>query len=609
MRPQRLMRHLGAVLALALASAWAPAAPLSVPRAAQTEASVAGPPLSPEGASGYAEKPGWALRRFAVAAANPQATAAGYRILKAGGSAVDAAVAVQMVLTLVEPQSSGIGGGAFIVHSNRRTIETYDGRETAPAAADENLFLRPDGQPMAFSEAVVGGRSVGVPGAVRVLEMAHQAHGKLPWATLFEPAIELAEQGFAVSHRFHVLLSTEHHLRKQPAAARYFYDAKGQPWPVGHRLKNPELAATLRKIAAEGAVALHRGEIAQAIVDTVQKHPTNPGRLTLSDLAAYVPVKRDALCFDYAVSAKTYAVCGMPPPSSGTLAIGQILGILDNTRAATLSPDADGLPPADFVHLYSEASRLAYADRAQYLADPAFTVPPAGDWRSLLDPAYLAGRARLIGGRSMGKALPGVPRGIKTAYAPMPEQPEYGTSHLSIIDSEGNVLAMTTTIESVFGSRLFVRGFLLNNELTDFSFTPADEGGRPVANRVEPGKRPRSSMSPVLVSDKASGEVVITGGSPGGSLIIHYTAKTLYAMLNWGMNAQQAVSLPNFGSLNGPTLLEERRFPASTLAALQRRGHALREVSLPSGLHFLGRTRDGWFGGADPRREGDVKGN
>ena len=600
----RLLFCAALALALVPASAAPPAKPVE-----RSAGYVVDQPISPEGASGYEEKPGWATRRFAVAAANPLATDAGYQMLKVGGSAVDAAIAVQMVLTLVEPQSSGVGGGAFIVHSDGRRIEAYDGRETAPAAADEKLFLRPDGKPMAFSEAVVGGRSVGVPGALRVLEMAHKEHGKLPWAKLFEPAIKLAEQGFAVSHRFRTLLASEHHLKNNPAAAKYFYAADGQPWPVGYRLKNPEFAATLRKIAAEGAVALHQGEIAQDIVDAVRKHPRNPGRMTLADLANYTAVKREPLCFDYAVAAKAYTLCGMPPPGSGTLAIGQILGILGNTQAAALPPGKNGMPGPDFLHLYTEASRLAYADRAQYVADPAFTAAPAGNWLSLLEPSYLAERARTIGETSMNKAKPGVPPGIKTAYAPMPDQEEYGTSHISIVDGDGNALAMTTTIESVFGSRLFVRGFLLNNQLTDFSLTPTDDAGKPVANRVEPGKRPRSSMSPLLVSDKASGKVVITGGSPGGALIIHYTAKTLYGMLHWGLNAQQAINLPNMASLNGPTLLEENRFPRSTLDALKARGHEVKEVSLPSGLHVIERTRDGWFGGADPRREGDVKGD
>ena len=600
----RLLFCAALALALVPASAAPPAKPVE-----RSAGYVVDQPISPEGASGYEEKPGWATRRFAVAAANPLATDAGYQMLKVGGSAVDAAIAVQMVLTLVEPQSSGVGGGAFIVHSDGRRIEAYDGRETAPAAADEKLFLRPDGKPMAFSEAVVGGRSVGVPGALRVLEMAHKEHGKLPWAKLFEPAIKLAEQGFAVSHRFKTLLASEHHLKNNPAAAKYFYAADGQPWPVGYRLKNLEFAATLRKIAAEGAVALHQGEIAQDIVDAVRKHPRNPGRMTLADLANYTAVKREALCFDCAVAAKAYTLCGMPPPGSGTLAIGQILGILGNTQAAALPPGKNGMPGPDFLHLYTEASRLAYADRAQYVADPAFTAAPAGNWLSLLEPSYLVERARTIGETSMNKAKPGLLPGIKTAYAPMPDQEEYGTSHISIVDGEGNALAMTTTIESVFGSRLFVRGFLLNNQLTDFSLTPTDDAGKPVANRVEPGKRPRSSMSPLLVSDKASGKVVITGGSPGGALIIHYTAKTLYGMLHWGLNAQQAINLPNMASLNGPTLLEENRFPRSTLDALKARGHEVKEVSLPSGLHVIERTRDGWFGGADPRREGDVKGD
>ena len=570
------------------------------------------PPLLPEAPSGYTEKPGWATRKFAVAAANPLATDAGYQVLKAGGSAVDAAVAVQMVLTLVEPQSSGIGGGAFLLHSNGKNVEAFDGRETAPAAADEKLFLGADGKPLPFYEGVVGGRSVGVPGTVRMLEMAHKQHGRLPWAALFQPAITLAEQGFKVSPRLNTLAKADAHLKKDPVALAYFFKPDGEPHDVGHTLRNPELAAVLRRIANEGSRALHEGEIAQAIVDKVQKHPGNPGKLTLADLAGYQPKKRNPICHDYRAPSKDYRICGFPPPSSGAIAVGQILGILGNTNAASLAP-VDGLPTADWLHLYTEAARLAFADRGQFLADPDFVQPPGGSWMTLLDPAYLAQRARLIGPQSMKVAQPGTPAAVRTGYAPMPDQPEYGTSHISIADAYGNAIAMTTTIEDQFGSRQMVKGFLLNNELTDFSFAPADAQGQPIANRVQPGKRPRSSMAPTLVFDKASGDLVMSGGSPGGALIIHFTAKTLYGVLNWGMTPQQAINLPNFASLNGPSVLEEKRFPPATVEALRTRGAEVREQAMTSGLQAITRGQAHgevfWFGGADPRREGVVMGD
>jgi gamma-glutamyltranspeptidase / glutathione hydrolase len=608
-------------------------------------------PILPEAASGFTAKPGWATKKFAVAAANPLATDAGYQILKAGGSAVDAAVAVQMVLGLVEPQSSGIGGGAFLLHQDGKAggkMEAFDGRETAPAAATESLFIGKDGKPMAFTDAQVGGRSVGVPGTVRMLEMAHKQHGKLPWATLFQPAIALAEGGFKVSPRLNTLLAAEKNLKNDPVAAAYFYDAAGAAWPVGHVLKNPAYAAVLRQIAAKGAKALHEGEIAQSIVNKVQNHPTNAGQLSLQDMANYAPKKRDPLCFDYKVDPEIYQICGMPPPSSGAIAIGQILGILNNTQAPHLPLDSATIPTAaeflspEWLHLYLEASRLAFADRAQYVADPDFVSPPAGNWQEMLNPVYLEKRSKLIGNLSMKTASAAIPlpyAAIKTSakinedlahnfkYAPMPEQIEYGTSHISIIDAAGNALAMTTTIEGGFGSMQMVSpspnlagGFLLNNELTDFSFAPADATGKPIANRVEPGKRPRSSMSPTLVIDKTTGQVIMSAGSPGGALIIHFTAKTLYGTLNWGMNAQEAINLPNFGSLNGPSILEAKRFPPAVVEALKAKGHEIREIEMTSGLQAIERvpsssastgaaTYDGFFGGADPRREGVVLGD
>jgi len=583
----------------------------------------------PEGSSGWTDKPGWATEQYAVAAANPLATDAGYQVLQAGGSAIDAAIAVQLVLGLVEPQSSGIGGGAFLLHAQGSQVEAYDGREVAPMAADENLFMR-DGKPMAFHDAVVGGRSVGVPGAIRMLEMAHKEHGKLPWASLFEPAIRLATDGFKVSARLNALTAQEKFLGQDPVASGYFLDAHGKPWPVGHLLKNPEYAAVLRDIAQHGSKALLEGPVAEAIVRKVQGHATNPGKLSLADLAAYQPVKRQALCSDYSPSAagapasqpastRSYRLCGFPPPSSGGIAVAQILGIMANTPAGQMGLDADGLPSADWLHLYAEASRLAFADRNQYVADPAFVGAPAGDWSSMLRPDYLAQRAGLIGARSMQQAQPGRPGSVQLAYASQPYQQEYGTSHISIVDRYGNAIAMTTTIEDQFGSRQMVNtgrglagGFLLNNELTDFSLAPRDAQGQPIANRVEPGKRPRSSMAPTLVFDKATDRLVISAGSPGGAWIIHYTTKTLYGMLNWGLMPQQAINLPNFGSLNGPTVLEEKRFPAATVQALQTRGAEVKEQNLTSGLQAISRGeahgKSWWFGGADPRREGIVMG-
>jgi len=564
----------------------------------------------PEGTSPLTVQAGWRGSKFAVATANPLASAAGYAMLKTGGSAIDAAIAAQMVLTLVEPQSSGIGGGAFLLHFDGRATEAFDGRETAPAGVDENLFRRPDGQPMAFHEAAVGGRAVGVPGTVRMLEMAHAQHGKLPWAKLFEPAIRLAEGGFAISPRLHALLKADAYLKTDPVAAAYFYAADGQPRAVGATLRNPQLAAVLRRIASEGARALYGGEIAQAMVDKVRQS-ANPGRLTMADLAGYRAQRRTPLCTDYRATStkvKTYRICGFPPPNSGALAIAQILGILEHTEAASLKP-VDGQIDAQWMHLYTEAARLAFADRAQYVADPDFVAAPGGDWATLTAPAYLAERARLIGARSMKSALPGTPAGEKSAAATMPEQAEYGTSHLSVVDGYGNALAMTTSIEDAFGARQMVKGFFLNNELTDFSFVAADRSGAPVANRAQPGKRPRSSMSPTLVFDKETGEVVFSGGSAGGALIIHYTAKVLYAVLNWEMDPQQAIDMPNFASLNGPILLERNRFAPAFVEALTARGHEVQEADLTSGLQVIRRIPGGYAGGADARREGVVLGD
>ncbi len=561
---------------------------------------------APEGASGSVAKTAVAARKFMVAAANPHATHAGSQILRAGGSAVDAAIAVQMVLSLVEPQSSGIGGGAFMLHFDGADVIAFDGRETAPAAVDEHLFEGADGKPLAFLDAV-GARAVGVPGVVRMLELAHCRFGKLPWPALFAPAIELAEAGFDVSPRLAQLLAAEPLLARDSDAAAYFLDEHGVPWPVGHRLKNPALAQVLRAIADGGADAFYHGEIARSIVAKVTQQRVRPGRLALSDLANYRAKERDPLCTDY----KAWVVCGMPPPSSGGVAVAQMLGILAHRNLAKLAPDPGGLHP-ESVHLFAEAGRLAFADRARYVADTDFVPLPGDSVDALIDSAYLAGRADLIGERSMGRASAGAPLGIKLARG-LDRAPELAaTSHFSIVDTQGHAVSITTSIESGFGSRLMVRGFLLNNQLTDFSFVAADADG-PVANRVQPGKRPRSAMAPTLVLDRRTRQLMLVLGSPGGPAIINYVMKVLVGTMDWGLNVQEAIDLPNFGSRNGPTELERDRFTPTQIAALKARGHVIRLSDQSSGIHAISRiTIHGeprWLGGADPRREGNVEGD
>jgi gamma-glutamyltranspeptidase / glutathione hydrolase len=571
-------------------------------------------PEQPEIGTGYQEKPGWATDEFAVAAAHPLATDAGFQVLDAGGTAVDAAIAVQMVLTLVEPQSSGIGGGAFLLHWDGTEVAAYDGRERAPAAADEKLFLDTDGRPLPFAQAVRSGLSVGVPGTVAMLAAAHEQHGRLEWGRLLEPAITLAEEGFRVSPRLHMLLQADESLRRDPIAQAMYYDESGDAHPVGHELRNPALAQVLRRVAEEGAEAFYGGAIAEDIVQRVRDHPERPGAMTVEDLREY-PLQEfrvEAICTPW----RAYEVCGFPPPSSGHLAIAQILGILETSDAPS-APLEGGPPGADWLHHYLEAARLAFADRDRYVADPRFVEAPGADWESLLDPGYLRERSGLVGERSMGEAAPGSPRRpVETAFASQAPQPESGTSHASIVDQEGNAVALTMTIESGFGSRIMSDGgtglpggFHLNNELTDFSLAPADDEGRPIANRVEPGKRPRSSMSPTLVFDRETGDFVASLGSPGGAGIIHYTAKTLLGMLAWGLNAQEAIDFPNFANYNGPSILEAGRFDQAVIEALRARGHHVEERQLTSGLQAIQRTPDGGlFGGADPRREGVVMG-
>jgi gamma-glutamyltranspeptidase/glutathione hydrolase len=532
-----------------------------------------------------------------VAAANPHAARAGIEILREGGSALDAAIAIQMVLNLVEPQSSGIGGGAFVMHWDEagKRLSAYDGRETAPAAARPDRFLRADGSPMGIGEAIGSGRSVGAPGVLRVLELAHARHGRLPWRRLFAPAIHLAETGFAVSPRLHRLIASDPLLQRLPAARAYFYLPDGRPLPIGHRLKNPDLAAVLRRVADEGPDAFYRGDIARDIVAAVAAHP-NPGDLGEQDLANYRAVERAALCGSY----RAQRVCGMPPPSSGGIAVLEILGVLERFDMAQVRPNS-----SQSVHLFAEAARLAYADRDHYVGDPAFLqVPAAG----LIDADYLRDRALLVKPeKSMGRALPGKPIGAAVTLGSDATLESSGTSHLSVIDAQGNAVAMTTTVESAFGSRIFVRGFVLNNQLTDFSFVP-EEGGRPLANRVEAGKRPRSSMAPTLVFSP-DGALRMALGSAGGPAIINHVAKTLVAAIDWNMSMQQAVAAPNMGSRNRETEIERGSALAGTEAALRAMGHPVAVMDLVSGTQGIARTRRGLQGGADPRREGISLGN
>ncbi|AZF51175.1 Gamma-glutamyltranspeptidase [Pseudomonas sp. R4-34-07] len=576
------------------------------------------PPPAPELGSGYRTDltPRHAERHMA-AAANPLAAQAGREMLRQGGSAIDAAIAMQAVLTLVEPQSSGIGGGAFIMLWDGVNVHAYDGRETAPAGATERLFLNADGTPMAFTDAQIGGRSVGTPGVLRALEMAHKQHGHLQWAKLFEPAIRLSEQGFAISPRLHSLIAADRFIAQSPDMAAYFLNADGSPKATGTLLKNPALAKVFKRIAKEGPDALYHGPIADEIARKVQGN-RNAGSLTQADLTGYAAKQRTPLCTDY----KHWKVCGMPPPSSGGIAVAQILGTLQalETRDPRLaiapmtpirSTSPAGLEPTpEAVHLIAEAGRLAFADRALYVADADFTpVPVAG----LIAPDYLAHRAALIGERSMGVAKPGQPAGIRVAYAPDRSPLRISTSQVVAVDDQGGAVSMTTTVEAAFGSHVMVQGFLLNNQMTDFSFI-AQENGQPVANRVQPGKRPRSAMAPTLVFDRQSGELLATVGSPGGSQIIEYVSKSLVAMLDWKLDPQAAISLPNFGSRNGATELEAGLFSPGVKQALKSKGHALSEIDMTSGVQAIVRTRDAQgkvslSGGADPRREGEALGD
>jgi gamma-glutamyltranspeptidase / glutathione hydrolase len=537
--------------------------------------------------------------RDMVAAANPLAAAAGREMLRHGGTAVDAAIATQMVLNLVEPESSGIGGGAFLVlySAKEHRVTTFDGRETAPAAAKGDRFIGPDGKPMNYFQALVGGRSVGVPGVLRMLEMAHKRYGKLPWATLFAPAIKLARDGFPISDKLYGELARDKLFPKDGAARTYFYEADGRAKPAGTILKNPEFAATLTTIAKQGADAFYKSPIADDMVATADNAWVNPSDMTTADIAGYKAIERAPICGFY----RQYKLCGMGPPSSGGVAVLELLGLLQpfDMKDQVNTPEA--------WNLFAQASRLAYADRDRYVGDPAFVRAPIA---GMIDRTYLAQRAQLINPQhfAAGSVPPGEPPGLHAANFGRDRTPEFpSTSNMSIIDPAGNALAMTTTIEFAFGSHLMVRGFLLNNELTDFSYVP-DDNGRPVANRVEGGKRPRSSMSPTLVFDQ-KGHVIMSVGSAGGPAIITDVAKTLVATLDWNYPMQQAMDLPNVSNRNGATEIEAKPAADAMAAALKAEGHDIHRNGRSSGLSGIRVTRQGFDGAADDRRAGTALGD
>ncbi|MSO93315.1 MAG: gamma-glutamyltransferase [Rhodospirillales bacterium] len=540
-------------------------------------------------------------QRHMIAAPHPLAAEAGREMLKAGGSAVDAAIAAQMVLTLVEPQSSGIGGGGFIMHYAAKSgnITAYDGRETAPASAHPYMFLDGTGKEKAFDDAMIGGLSVGVPGLLRMLEMAHKEHGRLPWKTLFQAAIKHAEKGFPISRRLHESIAgAVKHLGLFPDTAKYFLDADGKAKPAGAILVNKPLAATLQLIAERGPDAFYSGPIADDLVKTVQQAPRNPAGMKKSDLAGYKAKKRDPQCMPY----HEHLLCGMGPPSSGGLTVLQILGILQKFNVAQMKPGS-----VESVHVIAEASRLAFADRNAFIGDPDFvSVPTAG----MLAPDYLEKRAGEISlsRAASGKVAPGALSAKHTRLS-LPDAVAEGdsTDHVSVIDADGNAVAMTTSIEHQFGSRLMVRGFLLNNQLTDFNFTPND-GNVPVPNRVAPGKRPRSSMAPTLVFD-GQGRVVMAVGSPGGSRIIGYVLNSIIAALDWKLNIQEALELPHFVNRNGKTELEAGTPLEKLRPALEKLGHEVDVVRMQSGLHGLMAVDGRLTGGADPRGVGLAVGD
>jgi len=570
--------------------------------------------IAPEAASNRATKSATTAKTYMIAAANPLAVKAGLEMLARGGSAVDAAIAVQLVLNLVEPQSSGLGGGAFLLHWNSatKTLKTYDGREQAPASAHPNRFLR-QGKRIPFRKAVKSGLSIGIPGLARLLAHAHSRHGKLPWKALFQPAINLAEQGFRVSSRLALLLYLQGPETFVPSARAYFFDKTGASRPIGYLLKNPDFARTLRLLRDQGAASFYEGPIANSIIEAVRAAPNFKGDITAADLKAYRVIERPPICITY----RRHNICGMGPPSSGAITVAQAMKILEHFELGTSPRDA--LRPS-LMHLIAEAEKLAFADRNRYLADPEFVAIPTG----LLNETYLAARAKLIDPRRAATSppAPGLPPSTSLQkFGKDATKESVGTSHISIIDANGNAVSMTTTIESAFGSGSWAGGFLLNNELTDFSFHPKDRQGRPIANRVESGKRPRSSMAPTMVFDQ-QGRLEMVLGSPGGSRIILYVIKALVGIIDWKLDPQTTAAMINFGSRGKSFELEyDAAFTTVDILAPWRHapaiwhairmkplGHRIRPDWMTSGLHILVRRNGIILGAADPRREGIARG-
>jgi gamma-glutamyltranspeptidase / glutathione hydrolase len=534
-----------------------------------------------------------------IASANPYASRAGLEMLRAHGSAVDAAIAAQLVLTLVEPESSGIGGGAFMMLYDpaKKKVTSFDGRETAPASATPGMFLDASGKPRAHMDAIPGGLSVGVPGDLAMLELAHRKYGKLPWAKLFQPAIRLAANGFPVGKKLAGTIRAFPQMAQMPDIKAYFYHADGTPLAEGEILKNPALAATLRVIAKKGAKAFYSGAIARAIVDKVDHAPVNPAVMTLADIAGYRAIERKPVCGAY----RGNRLCSMGPPSSGGVAVLQILGMLERFPSSDLQPGT-----LSEIHLFAQASRLAFADRAKYLGDPdVIHVPLSG----LVDAGYLGDRSKLIDpAHDMGLAQAGTPPSKRAEiFAPQRTPQLPGTSHLSVVDDKGEVVSMTTTVEFVFGSEMMAKGFFLNNQLTDFSFEP-EIAGVPVANAPAPGKRPMSAMSPTIVFGPDGG-FKIAAGSPGGPLIIDYVAEALIGMIDGSLDPQEAAAAPHSANPNGPTILEKGTAIEALAPQLTAMGHRVVSLELESGLHIIEKVKGGYIGGADPRRDGAVMGD
>ncbi|WP_370530620.1 gamma-glutamyltransferase [Pseudoalteromonas tunicata] len=548
----------------------------------------------PEAKTGFEIKKTVIGQKYMVAAANPYAVKAGQAMLEQGGSAVDAAIAVQLVLTLVEPQSSGIGGGAFILHydQQKNTLITYDGRETAPATATPELFLDNNGKAVPWIKAVVGGRSVGVPGVLAALAKAHAKDGKLPWASLFKPAIELAEQGFVVSPRLALLLKKQFNPGvHQLAVTKDYFFPNGEALKAGTIKKNPELAAFYRTLAKEGISAFYQGDNAKKLAETVQNSAVAPGLLTEQDVNNYQAKLREPVCAPY----HQYKVCSMGPPSSGGIAVLEMLSLLEQKNLKQYQPN-----DVMALHYFTQASRLAFADRDVYLGDPDFV---SLDVMRLLDKEYINTRAKLITDKDMGEASVGEPN-IKLAFAKDDAYEMPSTSHMSIIDAKGNAISMTTSIEMAFGSALMTNGYLLNNQLTDFALSP-HKNGKPLINRVEGNKRPRSSMSPMMVFN-ADGSLRLIVGSPGGSRIINYVAQTIIGVLDWQLSLQQAIDLPKITNRNKITSLEKDTALVDAKTTFEQLGHTVQMVDLNSGLHGIEVINGKYYGGADPRREGIV---